>query len=108
MSMKVQGIEQNVDAAKQTQAQRNVESLQPKPGSQSSGTSTNKGGGENVQLSERGQMMVQAQAELASMPEIDQKRVDELKAQINNGNYKTDSKEIANKLIQEAAFGILT
>ncbi len=60
--------------------------------------------GETVQLSERGKLMAVAKAELEKIPDVDQKKVDAIKDQIANGTYQTNSKGIANRIIQEAMF----
>lgn len=55
---------------------------------------------ENVNVSERAQMMQKAK-ELASGTDIDEAKVARLQKMIDEGKYKTDAKAIADKLVDE-------
>jgi len=55
---------------------------------------------ENVQVSERAQMMQKAK-DIASNQTVDEARVAQLQKLIDEGKYKTDAKAIADRLVDE-------
>lgn len=57
-------------------------------------------GAENVQVSERAQMMQKAK-DIASNQTVDEARVAQLQKLIDEGKYKTDAKAIADRLVDE-------
>jgi negative regulator of flagellin synthesis FlgM len=59
-----------------------------------------KGKTENVNVSERAQMMQKAK-DIASNGDIDEAKVARLQKLIDEGKYKTDAKAIADKLVDE-------
>ena len=56
-------------------------------------------GSDSVQLSPLATLMKKAESAISSSPEIDQKRVDEIRQAITEGRFKIDSSRIADGLI---------
>ena len=54
---------------------------------------------DEVQLSGEGQLLSRLDAELKNMPEIDEAKVAELRAQIESGEYGPDAEAIAAKIL---------
>ena len=54
---------------------------------------------DQVQLSGEGQLLSKLTAELKNLPEIDEARVAELKARIDNGEYSPTSESVAAKIL---------
>jgi negative regulator of flagellin synthesis FlgM len=60
---------------------------------------------DTVVLTDQGQRLEQLEKAVKAMPAVDQARVDAVKADIANGNYKIDVENIADILLQtEAGF----
>ena len=53
----------------------------------------------NVSLSSSAQNLSKIEAELKSLPEINQTRVDEVRARIESGQYQPDSANLAQKML---------
>jgi len=53
----------------------------------------------NVSLSSSAQNLAKIEAELKSLPEVNQSRVDEVKARIERGEYQPDSENLAQKML---------
>lgn len=56
--------------------------------------------GETVVLTERSQFLESLEKKIASMPAIDEARVEAVKADIQNGNYRIDADNIAELLLR--------
>lgn len=56
-------------------------------------------GGATVQLSSKAQDLKQIEKSLASLPEVDQARVDAIKERVQSGNYEVNSRNVAEKLL---------
>ena len=54
---------------------------------------------DSVSLSSTAQNLAKIEAELKSLPDVDQSRVDTIKAQVDNGNYQVNSNNLAQKLL---------
>lgn len=54
---------------------------------------------DNVSFSPSAQNLAKIEAELKSLPEINQSRVDEVKARIDRGEYQPDSSNLAQKML---------
>lgn len=57
------------------------------------------GGSEKVELSSLAATMQKAEAAMAETPAVDQKRVDEIRQAITDGQFKVDANRIADGLI---------
>lgn len=57
---------------------------------------------DRVTLSPRAQELRDAQQALASIPDVREDRVEEIKTRIADGSYRIDSKAIATKMIRES------
>ena len=55
---------------------------------------------DTVNLTNRAQLLERLEKTLASLPEIDNARVEAVKAQIENGEYQIDSEKIAEALLR--------
>ena len=53
----------------------------------------------SVSLSSSAQSLTKIEAELKALPEVNQARVDELKARIDRGEYQPDSANLAQKML---------
>lgn len=53
----------------------------------------------SVSLSSSAQNLTKIEAELKALPEVNQARVDELKARIDRGEYQPDSANLAQKML---------
>tara|TARA_R110002167_G_scaffold286400_4_gene491351 strand:- start:498 stop:809 length:312 start_codon:yes stop_codon:yes gene_type:complete len=53
----------------------------------------------SVSLSSSAQNLTKIEAELKSLPEVNQARVDEIKARIDRGEYQPDSTNLAQKML---------
>lgn len=62
------------------------------------GDSTAAEGSSNVVLTDAAQKLRQAEKQLQSAPEVDEARVSEVKAAIDNGSYEINPEQIATKL----------
>jgi negative regulator of flagellin synthesis FlgM len=54
---------------------------------------------DNVSLSSSAQNLSRIEAELKSLPEVNQSRVDEVRARIDRGEYQPDSANLAQKML---------
>lgn len=62
-------------------------------------------GSAKVQLSGRAQDIKKIRAAVDSAPDVDEAKVAKLKSLIASGQYKTDAKAIADKMVDEYAYG---
>ena len=104
--MKVDGIDQSSDLIKQLGTSRTAEVQESRASRPDEETGAPQNSGETVQLSEQGKLMAKARVELDKMAEVDEKRVNELKEQIENGTYNADGKKIADKMIRESILSL--
>jgi len=54
---------------------------------------------DSVSLSASAQNLAKIEAELKALPEVNQSRVDEVKARIDSGEYQPDSANLAQKML---------
>ena len=66
-----------------------------KPASPSPDTSTR----DSVSLSSTAQNLAKIETELKSLPDVDQSKVDAIKAQIASGDYQVNSQNLAQKML---------
>ena len=102
--MKVDGIDQSSDLIKQLGSSRTAEVQESRASRPEEEKAVPQSSGETVQLSEQGKLMAKARVELEKVADVDEKRVNELKEQVENGTYSADGKKIADKLIKESIF----
>ena len=69
---------------------------------QASGTQETPASGEKVELSSLSATLQQAEAAMASVPIVDQAKVDEIKQAISDGNFEVDAEKVADGLIESA------
>lgn len=105
--MKVDGIDQSSDLIKQLGTSRTAEVQESRASRPEEETAAPQNSGETVQLSEQGKLMAKARVELDKMADINEKRVNELKEQVENGTYNADGKKIADKMIQESVLNLI-
>ena len=58
---------------------------------------------DRIDFSDKGKLLTEAYREASAAPEIRQEKVDRLKALVASGEYKINSRDIADKLIREEA-----
>lgn len=75
-----------------------------------SGATSAGGGGESgtVRIGQRASLLAAAEASLASMPDIDSARVDEIRRAITEGRFEVDSERVAERLLGSVRDLILT
>lgn len=69
------------------------------PSSQSNVTAIDTSSKDSVSLSSSAQSLARIEAELKSLPEVNQSRVDEVRAKIERGEYTPDSDNLARKML---------
>jgi len=57
-------------------------------------------GSETVELTSGGKLLERLEKSLADIPDVDRARVDAVKAQIENGEYKIDAEKIAEAMLR--------
>ncbi|MDR2800147.1 MAG: flagellar biosynthesis anti-sigma factor FlgM [Desulfovibrio sp.] len=87
--------------ARTASANETARSREEKPDAQAVGVSAE---GDRVSLSQSARLHTLAYAEAGRAPEVRKDRVEELKARIESGDYATDNRKIAEKLVQNEAF----
>lgn len=60
--------------------------------------------GDKVSVSPEALLRTQAHKAISNSPEVRQEKVDSIKERVNAGTYSVDSKNIAQKLVQDEAF----
>ena len=92
----------SMDGATRTQSTKN------KAGSSKASTIDNISSGDigsaKVKLSERAQDMKKIRAAVDSSPDVDEAKVAKYKSMLAKGEYKTDAKAIADKMVDEHAY----
>lgn len=81
-------------ASKETEAARKNDAPSDKASTETKGASP-----DSVSLSQKAQSLARIEAELKSLPEVDQARVDEIKARIEDGSYQVDLEKLAQKML---------
>lgn len=97
MNIDINGINSNrADGSKRQQSSKAIESnttsVADKP-VQSENTK------DSVSFSSSAQNLARIESELKSLPEVNQSRVDEVKARIERGEYQPDSDNLARKML---------
>ncbi len=59
---------------------------------------------DTVELSQTAKELQEAKKQLDTIPDVRMDKVEELKAQIENGTYERNSEEIAEKILKESLF----
>jgi negative regulator of flagellin synthesis FlgM len=97
MNIDINGINPSrADGSKRQQNSKAVDtSSAPVPEKPSQGESSK----DSVSLSSSAQSLARIEAELKSLPEVNQSRVDEVKARIERGEYQPDSDNLAQKML---------
>jgi negative regulator of flagellin synthesis FlgM len=57
-----------------------------------------------VKLSERAQDMKKIRSAIDATPDVDEQKIAKFKSLINSGNYKVDSKAVADKMVDEHSY----
>lgn len=55
--------------------------------------------GENVKLSSQAESLKQVEQQLADLPEVDDARIEQIKAALADGSYKIDAEKLAQKML---------
>jgi len=98
MNIDINNINPNrADGSKRQAGSQNVDS--PATVDQGSSGAKDAPAKVNVSLSSSAQNLAKIEAELKSLPEVNQSRVDEVKARIDRGEYQPDSANLAQKML---------
>ena len=104
--MKVDGIDQSSDLIKQLGSSRTAEVQESRASRSEEEQAVPQSGGETVQLSDQAKLMAKARMELDKIADVNEKRVNELKEQVESGTYDADGKKIADKLLKESVLSL--
>ena len=98
MNIDINGINSNrADGPKRQQGSKSIE---PQNNAQQSNVTNADGGSkDNVSLSSSAQNLARIEAEIKALPDVNQTRVDEVKARIERGEYTPDSDNLARKML---------
>ncbi|MEX0603201.1 MAG: flagellar biosynthesis anti-sigma factor FlgM [Marinobacter sp.] len=75
------------------------EASQTKPQLSPEGAKAQAPRGENVSLSDQAKNLKQLEQRLDSYPEMDDQRIEEIKAALADGSYKIDAEKLAQKML---------
>ena len=99
MNIDINGFNPNrSDGQKKQVAGKDVNSNLP-PSPAQTGESNASSSNVSVSLSSSAQNLTKLETELKALPEVNQARVDELKARIDRGEYQPDSANLAQKML---------
>lgn len=82
-----------------TRARTNEQNSSAKLGGNSSDAQSPSNKGDTVNLSNAAQTLQNVEKELASTPEVDSKRVERLKQEIDSGSYQINAERVAEKML---------
>lgn len=74
------------------------------PEARASATAATSPVGDTVQLTDAAQELSRLEAQVRSAPEVDSRRVEQLRAAIQNGSYKVDTGAVATSLLKSEAY----
>lgn len=98
MNIDINGI--NSGRADGPKRQQGSKSIEPQNNvAQNSSVSADSSSKDNVSLSSSAQNLARIEAEIKSLPDVNQSRVDEVKARIERGEYTPDSDNLARKML---------
>jgi len=98
MNIDLNSINPNrADGPKRNENSKNVKT--PNTSQASNGASQTTSTSDNVSFSSSAKNLAKIEAQLKSLPEVNQSRVDEVKARIDRGEYKPDSANLAQKML---------
>ncbi len=69
------------------------------PRAESAPSSAGDASGTSVSISSEAQALTKLEGELKSLPEVDQSRVDAIRARIENGSYEISPEKVAQKML---------
>ena len=98
---------QSTDATPNTQGLKNRSKVSSKVSDMASSekvSSSGELGSAKVKLSERAQDMKKIKAAVDSTPDVDEAKVAKFKSMLASGQYKVDSKAVADKMVDEHAY----
>lgn len=99
MNIDVNGINPNRSEGQKRQvSNKNLDSSSPSSAGQTSDQAPNSSK-VSVSLSSSAQNLAKIESELKALPEVNQARVDEIKARIDRGEYTPDSANLAQKML---------
>lgn len=97
MNIDINGINSSrPDGSKRQQNSKAVDGTNSASSSQAPKSENSK---DSVSFSSSAQNLARIEAELKSLPEVNQSRVDEVKARIERGEYQPDSDNLARKML---------
>jgi negative regulator of flagellin synthesis FlgM len=100
MNIDVNSINPNrSDGQKRQVSNKNIEPATPSSSSNQTSEQNTSASKVSVSLSSSAQNLTKLEAELKALPEVNQARVDEIKARIDRGEYQPDSANLAQKML---------
>lgn len=97
MNIDINGFNPNRSDGQKRQISSKDISTNPAPAS--TPTTESNASSSKVSLSSSAQNLAKIETELKALPEVNQARVDELKARIDRGEYQPDSANLAQKML---------
>ncbi len=98
MNLDINGINSNrADGPKRQQSGKSVEGPNNPAQDQNTSKESTK---DSVSLSSSAQSLARIESEIKALPEVNQSRVDEVKARIERGEYQPDSDNLARKMLE--------
>src|SRR6266702_510477 len=94
----------HMDGATKTTSAKRKGHATPSASSDKISSATSDLGSAKVKLSERAQDMKKIRAAVDSAPDVDEAKVAKFKNLIAKGEYKVDSKKVADKMVDEHAY----
>lgn len=91
------GAEQSRESSKTGKTSDVTESKSKRSGSKEKSAQIESS--DKVQVSSRGKDVAKAKAIAMSTPDVDEEKVEKLRAQIQSGSYKVDSDKVADKMV---------
>ncbi len=98
MNIDINGL--NSSRADGPKKQSGAKAADPAKNSSENAASVDSSSKDSVSFSESAQNLARIEAELKSLPEVNQARVDEIKAKIERGEYTPDSDNLAQKMLE--------
>lgn len=100
MPVNINGVNNNsVNPQRPGPAERSDAASKPASNTIDQPRTTASSGGDSVNLSDRAKSLKQAEQQLSSQPEIDDAKVAQIRQALEDGTYKVDAKQLAQKML---------
>lgn len=100
MPVNMNGVNNNsVNPQRPGTAERSDATSRPASTAADQPRTTASSGGDSVNLSDRAKALKQAEQQLANQPEVDDAKVAQIRQALEDGTYKVDAKQLAQKML---------